>query len=353
MTALRCHCLNAPMNDMSHRFTLTGVSADDLPPERQEQALSEVRFISQVFEAVWEQVEPLHDVELDVALVENLDERVDRVMTEHGRFETVGPYRSARNAVVAHAITLRDPRQAHVRATIVMNHVYWLLDGAEPSVWRTQMLAHELGHVRQQACGTSADWRRHHGPPASHDDNLRRAALVLWEEFGADVFSFPICKAMFRDENEKPIPCAPLFGMSFVETACTLLDRLCVFTRDVVGADGVGARALYIKGASLLGESLLTLAHAAAAFHVDDRLAEMTATLNRHRGFRAYLADIWEPFLTQLRKTETAAAAEEPLIELMDRALRRLGLVIANPLQGFRVALVPPVLCEKSGTPEE
>src|ERR1700752_1740629 len=155
--ALRTTC-------MTERFTLVSATASELPIDRREPAVREVASLVQLVAHVVDRIEPQHEIELDVVLVKALDAHVDRIMKEHGRCDAVGSYRSNPNTVVAQDITLRDPRQSHVRATIVMDHRYWLADVGDIRLIRAHLLVHELGHILQQACETSIGWRRHQEP---------------------------------------------------------------------------------------------------------------------------------------------------------------------------------------------
>lgn len=334
---------------MTRRLSLLGVDASALPPDRLEPAVREVEGLIRLFADVVDAIEPPHEIALDVVLAETLDTQVDRVIKEHGRFEAVGPYRGARNAVAAHAITLRDPRHAAVRATIIIDHSYWLADVGDIPLIRAYLLIHELGHVLQQARETSADWRRHQEPLRTHEEAIRRAAVILWEEFDADMFSLSVCQRICRRADGAPLTFASTFGHGFLESAKNLLDRLCAFAQDDVQTyrrTGNGLEALYPKATSILGELMVVLAHTASAFQADQDIEGLTTALQTFRGFAAYVGDDWEVFLTELRNKDNAVAAEDNLFALIDRVLSRLGLQIEDVSEGeMFVRVVRPALC--------
>jgi hypothetical protein len=99
----------------SPRFSVLGVSAPDLSVERQSFVLKEVRYILRQFEIAG--LELTRSINVDVILAAEMGIEVDRIRRIHGF--TPPPYNPKRSAVQAHGITLRDPRESDVRATII------------------------------------------------------------------------------------------------------------------------------------------------------------------------------------------------------------------------------------------
>ena len=336
---------------MKERFNLLGISVSELPAERIERSTAEVHGLLQSFSEIVATVGVQYDIELDLLIVESLEPHVDRIMTDHGRLEMVGPYRSGRQTVAAQAITLRDPRHSHVRATIVMNRLFWLADIGDSVLTRVHLLTHELGHVLQQARGIS-DWRRARQPITTHAENIRRAALILWEEYDADRFSYCFCRAVCRTADAGPLSFVNAFGRGMLNSGTELLDRLCVFVgNDVQGyrRTGKGLETLYPKGISILGELLLVLSHAAAAYSVEESLEDLTTALSAQRGFSAYLSEDWDAFLSALGDCDRATEAEGGLSLLIDRVISRTGLEIQDlPDGGMYIHVTAPTICTES-----
>jgi hypothetical protein len=348
---LRSEVKDAPQSSkgrMSGRFEVLEI-VTELPEGRREQAVQEIRGVLGLFEQSAADLNLDQDIQVDILLVENLDPHVDRIMQVHGRFDTVGPYRSIRNTVAAYAITLRDPRHASVRASIVVNQGGWLTDHGHSVLLRVGILVHEIAHLLQQAQGRASDLRRGREPCRSHDDSIRFAAQILWEEFDADIVADRVCRLLCKTADGTPIGYADVNRYGLIESVETLLSALCDFARDQVQHYRIqhsGLEELYPRASSLLGELFLVLAHAAAQFHSLGAADELTTLLKTKRGFEVYVGEDWERFVSELRDSDGALEAVDGIATLLNNAFARVGLQIEDyPDGGMFVHVSAPLFC--------
>jgi hypothetical protein len=191
-----------------------------------------------------------------------------------------------------------------------------------------------MGHAIQH--GRDVDdvsRRRLAEPPVSHASNIHRTAVCLWDEFDADALTVRVSRLLLKTSNGQAIDIADYLAPGFLNSAVDLLAAFCDFTRnDVQGyrTGCVSLDALYPRAAPLLGELFVALTHAAALYGECDRLDELTDALMSARGFQSYLAEDWELLLDALATARCGSEAATRLVPLLDRVLRRMGLVITD-----------------------
>ena len=331
----------------SHTFTLGNLHLDDLPPDRRDLAEREVRGMVAPFVRLADKLDLVQDVELEVVLTDDMGLHVDRIQASYGKASS-SPYNPVRNTVAAQGITLTDPKHPPLRVSIVLNQDGWTKDDGYEVILRAYLFLHECGHVLQQARGTGADWKRWDRPVQTHEETVRRAAWILWDEFDADLTADNMCRGfVLKDDQGNPVGPGEHLSDSFAGSVADLLDRLCNFVVDEVQAYRCNRRSLeglYDDAASLIGELLLVLAHLAALCVGMKKVKELKAVLATLRGFDEYIGDDFQTFLEALAE-DSGRTAEPELARICNTVFERVGLEIEDQPQGLYVRVFEPVFC--------
>lgn len=334
------------MRDTGARLTIQGIDVEGTCEATAEEAVSELRSVLEPFAKI--DLELVHPVDLRVLLSDRMGAAVDCVTAAYGR-AVVAPYQQERHAVRAAGIVLTAPTRPPIDATIVLDVDPWTRQTPEDRVMRVYLLGHEFGHVLQQGMGTGLSWERVPGEVRTHASEVRRAAQVMRDEFGADITADTVCKLFLRDDRGLEVHPAHFFGSRFIEAAQELLAALCRFaSTDVQGyrVSHVGLDGLYTKAGPLVGELLLVLTHSAALYAAAGDIKPLRDVLDACPGFAEYVADDWQAFVGALA-SENSAGGESELVRIAEAVLERLGLVIEDTQDGgLYVHVHEPVFCE-------
>lgn len=331
-----------------HSFTLRKLYLDELPRENRDLAEREIRGVLEHFERLADKLELEQDVQLDVILTGDMGPHVDRIERSYGK-APVGLYQPIRNTVVAQGITLTDPAEPPLRASVILNQESWTKDDGESVAIRAYLLLHEIGHVLQQARGTGADWKRAGETAATYEEQVRREARILWDEFDADIVADQICRDfLLRNDEGKPIGAGEFFVNRFAGSAADLLERLCAFVHEDVEAHRLDLGPLdplYPTAFGLLRELLRVLAHTVALCVGMQSAKDLTTSLEALRGFNEYIAEDWQAFLDALAEN-SGQKAEPELARIWNAIMDRLGLEIEDLPDGRQyVHVFEPVFC--------
>jgi hypothetical protein len=335
----------------SRTFRLGNLHLDDLSHDRGDLAEREIRGMVAPFVRLSDKLDLVQDVELDVILTDDMGPHVNRIKAGYGNTSS-SPYNPVRNTVAARGITLTDPRRPPLRASIVLDQDAWTKDGGYEVVLRAYLFLHECGHVLQQARGTgAADWQHWASPARTHEETVRRAAWIIWDEFDADLTADSMCRSfVLKDHQGNPVGPGEHLADSFARSARDLLKRLCTFVINEVQAYRCHRRSLkglYENAASMIGELLLVLAHLSALCIGMKKVEELKNELATLRGFCEYIADDFQSFLEALAEN-SSHAAEPELVRICNAVFDRVGLEIEDQPQGLYIHVFEPVFCYDS-----
>lgn len=319
---------DTPQAEPSHHLRLVDLAIEGLPSERIAAVETEVRSLIHLFELT--DIEG-QDVALRIILSDEMAEHVNRIHRELGN-RLSAPYSRIRESVVSFGITITAVPRPPLEAWIVVDSAPWSVQDDDSLLVRTYLLAHELGHVLQEARGEgTADVH----PLPTFAAWLEDAAGILQLEFDADRVATGTCGLVLRDVRGEPARAGALWAPRMAGASCAVLSSLCAFVHDVQAyrITSRGLDSLYPRGSQLVYELLLTLAHALALCDSAEVFAIVEDKLSATEGYAEYLQPDWEGISGALRTGDRAEGARE-LVRIMSSILARIGLRIEDMPNG-------------------
>ena len=334
---------------MSHkRLTLLTTLVEGFDGPRHDQITAELRKVISPLESA--DLGLVHDVMLHIVLSDRMEHHVDRIREDHGSAGSTS-YRRARRTVSASGITLVSPNRPPVVASIVLASEPWATDFPQNVLLRVYLLCHELGHVLQRGRGSGLDYSM---PSLTNAEEMRRAAVVIREEFDADRTADGLCKLLLRDDAGNALDAGSIMGPEFCGAAISILGDFCSFARRVrdYRVTGIGLDELYQTVGALVGEALLIVTHAVALYAGAGKLPDFEQVIRTCNGFALYVAPDWDNFLMSLVESDDAVA-ELRLVRIIEAILHRLGLRIedrpgAHPFVHVHEPLICPDATDNS-----
>lgn len=286
-------------------------------------------------------------IDLKVVITDEMASAVNRYSAELN-ISSSKPYRQERLTVKAAGIALSQKLDKLIDAVIIIDIDPWMEDTGIRMVQRAYLLAHEFGHVLQVGLGTNVSYDfPKPGTSPTHLQAVERFALILRNEYDADIKAYTICQCL-RDENGDSIKLGTVLGVDYVQVVADLLDSVCRFVEDVElyrCFDVFTVEELDHRAQSIISELLTVLTHLIVLYASQDDSELLFEMLLKIRGFTEYLEPSWKDFIGGITSDESEDGVRL-LAGVLNSVFDRIGLEYEDMPDGSRYMHVhQPIHC--------